>query len=166
MVNAQAFAAQPLGIVASPRHPRAMDRLIPVADLACEGFVVREPGSGTRAAMERFFRDARIHPPRTIEMASNEAIKQAVMAGMGMTFMSLHAAGSELQSRQLVALDVVGLPLLRRWHLVDAEPAQPSRASQLLRDFIVSRGGLEIERQFKDIGPNRHDRGPSLAAAA
>jgi DNA-binding transcriptional LysR family regulator len=146
------FAAQPLSIVAAPEHGLAGARAIPAAALADHEFIVREPGSGTRAAMERFFRDARIAPPRVMEMTSNETIKQAVIANMGIAFLSLHTVGLELKERLLVVLDVVGLPLLRRWHVVNMGAEPLSDAAESLRSFIVEQGGALIARQFGSVG--------------
>ena len=138
--RAEAFADQPLGIVASPSHPLATKRAIPVSALARQEFIVRERGSGTRAAMERFFVHAGIAPAHAMEITSNGAIKQAVMAQMGLAFLSLYAAAQELQARSLVALDVAGLPLMRRWFVVDRTDAPPDGAACAMRRFIVEHG--------------------------
>jgi DNA-binding transcriptional LysR family regulator len=148
--HAEPFATQPLGIVGAPGHRLARERSIPLAALAEQEFVVREPGSGTRAAMERFFLSANIQPPRGMEMTSNGAIKQAVMAHMGLAFLSLHAAGPELQTSHLVAIDVVGLPVLRHWFVVNMEPASLSVGAQALRRFILERGATSIAQQFDE----------------
>ena len=76
-------------------------------------FIVREHGSGTRAAMEEFFAEHRFEPRIAMEMSSNETIKQAVMAGMGLSFLSLHTIGLELRSGLIAVLDVEGPPVMR-----------------------------------------------------
>ena len=92
--------------------------------VAREPFIVREPGSGTRAAMEELPAEHRIELAPAMEMTSNETIKQAVMAGLGVSLLSLHTIGLELQHRLLATPDVEGLPLMRRWHVVaDARQA-------------------------------------------
>jgi len=139
-----AFADQPLGIIAPADHALNRQVAIPVEALAEQEFIVRESGSGTRAAMERFFRDAHIEPPRVMEMSSNEAIKQAVIASLGLAFLSLHSAMPELQGDLLVALDVVGLPLSRRWFIVQTDAKPLSLAAAALRDFILAHGGESI----------------------
>ena len=149
--RAESFAAQPLGIVAAPGHELAGRRGIPASALAVHDFIVREPGSGTRAAMEQYFRDVGIDPPKVMEMTGNEAIKQAVMARMGLAFLSLHTAGMELQDEALVSVDVVGLPLLRRWHVVDLATTRPNDAAQMLRSFILDNGEAAIARQFDRV---------------
>jgi DNA-binding transcriptional LysR family regulator len=144
----ESLGPQPLGILAAPGHRLAGVAGIPTAALADYDFIVREPGSGTRAAMDRFFHDAHIAPPRVMELSSNESIKQAVIANMGIAFLSLHTAGLELQGKMLVALDVVGLPLMRNWYVVSVGSEPMSEASSSLRRFIVEVGGDIIARQF------------------
>src|ERR1700760_1594138 len=113
---AEPFAKHPLVIVASPTHPLATKRRIRLAQLASEGFLIREEGSGTRASMERVFRDRDVSIQVSMEVSSNETIKQAVMADMGISFISSHTVGLELAAGKLVILDVVGLPLVRDWY--------------------------------------------------
>jgi len=151
--RAEPFAAHPLAVVASTEHPLAGRRDIPPLALADEEFIVREPGSGTRAAMEHFFRENRVSPPQVMEMASNETIKQAVIANMGLAFLSLHTAGLELASGQLVVLDVLGLPIVRRWHIVNVRGKPLSPAAEALRYFVLEQGEAHIARQFAGIVP-------------
>ena len=154
-----AFAAQPLGIVAPPRHPLAGRQAIAPSELVAHDFIVREHGSGTRSSMERFFRSAQIDPPRVMEMGSNEAIKQAVMAAMGLAYLSLHSVALELHASLLVALDVVGLPLMRPWCVVSGPSSRDHDAISSLRRFILETGG-------DAVGPALGDRphAPSFAA--
>ena len=151
--RAEPFAAHPLGIIASPEHPLAKQHSIPPSMLAAEEFIVREPGSGTRAAMEHYFRDHRIAPPQVMEMTSNETIKQAVIANMGLAFLSLHTAGLELETGQLVALDVVDLPLVRRWYIVNLRGKPMSPAAEALRYFVLEQGEALLARQFTKLVP-------------
>jgi DNA-binding transcriptional LysR family regulator len=159
------LADQPLGILAAPQHPLAGETGIPASALAHCDFVVREPGSGTRAAMDRFFHDAHIAPPRVMELSSNESIKQAVMGNMGLAFLSLHTAGLEVRGRMLVVLDVVGLPLMRHWHVVRLGSEPMGDAAECLRRFIVEQGGRFIERQFNGLNVVASAR-PTAAARA
>ncbi len=151
--RAEPFAAHPLGIVASPEHRLARQRQIPPSVLADEEFIVREQGSGTRAAMEHFFREHHLAPLQVMEMASNETIKQAVIANMGLALLSLHTAGLEIATGQLVVLDVVGLPLVRRWHIVNIRGKPLSPAAEALRYFVLEQGESLIAAQFAGIVP-------------
>ncbi|MGZ5034776.1 MAG: LysR family transcriptional regulator [Usitatibacter sp.] len=112
------FAPNLLGIVAAPAHPLSRRRNMKLAVLADEPFIVRERGSGTRAAMERFFASQRVKLRSSMEMASNESIKQAVIAGLGLGFLSLHTVRNELAWGRLALLDVEGLPVQRQWYAV------------------------------------------------
>ncbi|HMV04338.1 MAG TPA: LysR family transcriptional regulator [Accumulibacter sp.] len=116
--TAIAFAPHPLVIVASADHRLRAAHSIAVEELAGETLIVRETGSGTRSAMEQFFHDHSIRPRIGMEMSSNEAIKQAVVAGLGISFISQHTLGLELSSKRLHILKVEGTPVMRRWHLV------------------------------------------------
>jgi LysR family transcriptional regulator, low CO2-responsive transcriptional regulator len=152
--RAEPFAVQPHAVVASPEHPLAKRHGVAPAELGSEEFIVREQGSGTRAAMEHFFRENHIAPPQVMEMTSNETIKQAVIANMGLAFLSLHTCGLELATRQLVVLDVTGLPLMRRWHIVNVRGKPLSPAAEALRYFVMEQGEALIAAQFAGAVPD------------
>ena len=122
-----AFAEHPLVIVCHPQHPLAQCGPIAAAQLAGENFLVREPGSGTRTAMEQFFADAGVNIHLDMVLPSNETIKQAVMAGLGLAFISRHTIALELESAYLQVLPVSGTPVMRAWHVVRraAKPQTP-----------------------------------------
>lgn len=137
------FAPNLLGIVAAPGHPLARRRGIALAQLAGEPFIVREPGSGTRAAMERVFGAQRLRIVSSMEMASNESIKQAVMAGLGLGFLSLYTVRNEIAWKRLVLLDVQGLPVQRQWYAV-------RRAERRLTPAAAEFGAF-LEREAKGL---------------
>jgi DNA-binding transcriptional LysR family regulator len=151
--RSEALGPQPLAVIAAPEHQLAGQCAIAPEALATQEFIVREAGSGTRAAMECFFQETLISPPRIIEFTSNESIKQAVIGNMGLAFISLHTAGLELQTGCLVVLDVVGLPLIRTWHVVSLETGLLPEAAESLRRFIVEFAGAFIDRQFSRSEP-------------
>ena len=93
-------------IIAPTTHRLARKSRIALSDLANETFLIREPGSGTRGLMEQLFEAARISPKIGMAMSSNETIKQAVIAGLGIAFISAHTVATELDERRLVTLDV------------------------------------------------------------
>lgn len=142
--RSEAFAAHPLVFVAPPEHPLVGARHVPVAALEGHAFVVREHGSGTRTAMEAFFAERRFAPRITMEMSSNETIKQAVMAGMALSFLSLHTVGLELRSGLMAVLDVEGTPLMRTWHVVHLQSKVLSPAAEAFRYFIIERGEAHL----------------------
>jgi DNA-binding transcriptional LysR family regulator len=114
----EAFAEHPLIIVGGIGHPLANRSRVELRELGDETFLIRELGSGTRTAMERFFAEHGFTCRSVMEMSSNETIKQAVMAGMGVAFLSAHTMGPELATGRLLRIDVVGTPVLRKWHVV------------------------------------------------
>jgi len=137
--RAEPFAANPLVMIAAPEHPLTRLSQVPAALLGNEVFLVREPGSGTRASMEIFLKERRIHPATMVEMASNETIKQAVMADMGVSMLSIHTIGLELRAGVIKMLEVDGLPLLRRWHVVNMSAKLLSPAAEAFRYFILEK---------------------------
>jgi DNA-binding transcriptional LysR family regulator len=146
--RAEPFAAHPLGVIAAPDHPLVALPHIPAALLEREPLIVREPGSGTRAAMERYFADVRIKPPVIMEMASNETIKQAVIANMGISFLSLHTTGLEAQTGLLKVLAIDGLPLVRRWQVVHVRAKLLSPAAEALRYYVLEHGERMLAQMF------------------
>jgi len=135
---AQPFMENPLVVIASPSHPLARIRDIPLARLADEPLVGREPGSGTRGAVEKAFAEAGLELQVAMEMNKNEAIKQAVEAGLGLGVVSLHIVQSELASGELCVLDVQGFPLMRQWYLVQRDGKRLSPAARAFSDFVIN----------------------------
>jgi len=144
---AEPFAPHPFVIIAAPDHPLAGRRRIAVARLAAETFLVREPGSGTRSAMQNFIEDHGFAIRVGMEMTSNETIKQAVMAGIGVSFLSRHTIGLELESRKLVVLDVRGLPVMRHWFVVHLAAKRLPPAALAFKAFVL-RHGREVLREL------------------
>ena len=141
---AEAFARHPHVVIAAPSHALAKKRRIPLARLAEETFLIREPGSGTRGLLERLFAEHRLPLNVSMEMASNETIKQAVQAGMGISLLSLHTIGLELKTRRLAVLDVQGLPIVRDWHVVHMAAKRLSPVAQAFRTFLLSAANKNI----------------------
>ncbi|MGC9269855.1 LysR family transcriptional regulator [Acidiphilium sp.] len=135
---AQSFMPNPLVVVAAPRHPLATIRNIPIERVLKERFIIRERGSGTRDAFERFLlqQGERLH--QSMEMSSNEAIKHAVMAGLGLGVVSLHTLEMELKLGRIAVVDLAGFPLERHWHLVHRNGKRFSLAAQALKTFILT----------------------------
>ena len=151
-------------IIARPDHVRAKHLQVGAAALAQETFLVRERGSGTRLLMERFFSDARVTPRIGMEMGSNETIKQAVIAGLGIAFISAHTVAVELADRRLVALDVVGLPVMRTWFIVNLARKRLLPSAAALRQFMIEQGRTFLPA-FPTL-PGAPDRTRSRRSAA
>jgi len=142
------FADHPLVVIAPPSHPLAAARRIPLKSLADETFLVREQGSGTRSSMERFFAERGFVPKIGNVMSSNETIKQAVMAGMGVSFLSLHTIGLERRAGLLAVPDVEGLPVLKRWYVVNTLSKTLSPAAEAFRYFILEEGERFLAQEY------------------
>ena len=138
--RSEAFAAHPLVFICPPGHELLRLGHPPVSALMPFPFIVREQGSGTRNAMAQFFAEHRFEPHITMEMGSNETIKQAVMAGMGVSFLSLHTVGLELKTGLLKLLDVEGTPVMRTWQVVHLQSKVLSPAAEAFRYFLIERG--------------------------
>jgi DNA-binding transcriptional LysR family regulator len=138
--RAEPFAAHPQVFVAPPGHPLLGAGRLPASALASSPLIVRERGSGTRAVMEKYLSDHQIAPPISMEMSSNETIKQAVMAGMGIAFLSLHTIGLEVRAGALVVLDVEDTPVVRTWNLVHMLSKLLSPAAEAFRYFMLEHG--------------------------
>lgn len=142
--RSEAFAAHPLVFVCPPRHRLLDIGRPPVSAMEGYAFIVREHGSGTRTAMEAFFMEHRFEPRITMEMSSNETSKQAVMAGLGLSFLSLHTIGLEVRSGLMQVLDVEGTPLMRMWHIVHLQSKVLSPSAEAFRYFIIERAEAHL----------------------
>ncbi|CAD5369082.1 HTH-type transcriptional regulator CfxR [Rubrivivax sp. A210] len=138
--RAEAFAQHPLVFVAPPGHPLLARPQAPVAALGGYALIAREHGSGTRNAMETVFSEHRLSPRIAMEMSSNETIKQAVMAGLGLSFLSLHTVGLELRTGLLAVLDIAGTPVMRTWNVVHMGNKLLSPAAEAFRYFLIEHG--------------------------
>lgn len=146
--RAEPFAMHPHVLVTAPQHPFAQAETVPAAALAREGFIVREPGSGTRAALEEYLAGYHLQPMFIMEVPSDEAIKQAVMAGLGVSLVSLHTIGLEWRNGLIASPYVEGLPLMRRWHLVNAAAKMLSPAAEAFRYFMLERAEAHLAAMF------------------
>ena len=148
-VLAERFAPHPSIIIVPAGHKLAVApslplHALPLDALAGEPFVMREDGSGTKAMTEAHFRAAGFRPRTAMVSSSNEMIKQAVMAGMGVALLSQHTCGLELALGLLAAPPVQGFPLMRSWFIVRRRtlPLLPVQAR--LRSFLVEQGEAVI----------------------
>ena len=136
-VEAETFMPNPLVIIASPDHPLINEKAVPAERLQDELFVLREQGSGTRNALERFLQERGLKLRGGLEMSSNEAIKQSVQAGLGLGMVSIHTVALELELGRVRLLNVEGFPLERNWYLVHRTGKRLSPAAETFRQFIL-----------------------------
>ena len=146
--RAEPFAAHPHVFVAPVGHPLTQAGPLTPEALRDQGFILREEGSGTRAALEKFLLQARVEPRVTMEMASNETIKQAVIAGMGLSFLSLHTLGLELDNQLIALLPIEGAPVVRAWNVVHTLAKLLSPAAEAFRYFVLEHGEDYLREHF------------------
>ncbi len=143
--EATAFSTNPMAIVCAPDHALSRRKHGAFELLRDCGFVVREQGSGTRAAMERLFAQHEVPLNVVMEMPSNETIKQAVMAGMGLSFLSLRTVRHELAAGHLAMVGISGMPIVGQWYVTHLRQNRLSPAAQAFKDFLIEQGGPLIE---------------------
>ncbi|MBN4060478.1 LysR family transcriptional regulator [bacterium AH-315-I20] len=131
------FIDNPLVVIAAPTHPLVQKQPILLADLADEPFIVREKDSGTRMAVERFFNRHNLELIAGMEMNRSEAIKQAVMAELGLGIVSLHTIEMELALKRLVVLEVEDFPIKRQWHIVYREGKRFAAIPEAFKTFVL-----------------------------
>jgi DNA-binding transcriptional LysR family regulator len=131
------FMDNPLVVIAPPDHPFAQKKKVALRDLSSEPFLVREAGSGTRAAMTRFFEEKGLELHSSMEMNSNEAIKQAVQAGLGLGILSLQTLEMELTLKRLAVLQVEDFPIMRHWYVVHRADKRLSPAALAFKEFVL-----------------------------
>lgn len=150
------FLENPLVVLAPAGHSLVGQRAIPVARLADEPFILRERGSGTRLAVEQFFREQGMAPRVRMEIATNEAVKQAVIGGLGLTVLSLHALGSDPRQEGLAVLDASGFPLRRSWFVVYPEGRQLSVVARTFFEHLRRAAGeIPVAPLLERIGAGR-----------
>jgi len=145
-VEAIPFMENPLIIVAPPDHRLADRKRIALKELEKEVFLTREPGSGTRGAMERFFKQQKLELTTGMAMGSLSSIKQGVQAGLGLGLLPRDAVQVELHLNRLVELKVKGLPIKRHWYVVLHKGKRLSLAAEEFRSLLIDGavGFLEV----------------------
>jgi DNA-binding transcriptional LysR family regulator len=146
--RAEAFAGHPHVFVANLENPLVGQQNLMPEVLNDFKFISRELGSGTRAIMERYFAEYGLSPIVTMEISSNETVKQAVIAGLGISFVSLHTIGSEIKHKQLAILDIQHTPIIRTWHVVALRKRNASQAAEAFRYFMLEKARSMLSAMF------------------
>ena len=172
-VIVQAVVANPLVVLAPADHPLALEKDVPFARLALEPFLMREPGSGTRMIALRLFARHGLAPKIRMELGSDEAIREAILAGLGVSILARYTLGLDPALSRLVCLDVEGFPIESHWHFVYPVGKRLSAATRAFMDFARA----EAKSLFRDclrsarpalppqvaeipLSANHNDRGP------
>ena len=145
-VFAAPFAPNELVLIAHPTHRLAGCVKVPLEDLAREHFLLREVGSGTRAALEEAFRNADLPLLVSMQVGNNSAIKQSVAAGLGIALISRVAINMELETKRLVMLDVEGFPITRQWYLIHLQEKNLPATARAFKSFLLQHIGYPIHK--------------------
>ena len=139
-VSLRPVLENPLVVIAPHNHPLASEKNIPLQRLAEEPFIMREHGSGTRMVVERFFEENRVVLNVEMEIGSNEAIKQAIVGGLGLSVLSRHSLALEGTKGPLTILDVEGFPIQRHWYIVYPASKQLSVVARTFLEYLLDEG--------------------------
>lgn len=150
-VELKPFLENPMVVLAARNHPLAGLKNIPPQRLTEEPFLMREPGSGTRLATEKFFAERGLKLKVRMELGSNEAIKQAVAGGLGIAVLSAHTLALERSADDLVMLDVKGFPIRRHWYLAYSKDKQLSVVARVFLEFLQKESKLMSEKYLLGI---------------
>lgn len=139
------IAPNPLVVMAPRNHPLVGEKNISLERVAKESFILREPGSGVRDATLRTFDAHGLRPHVRMELGSNEAIKHAIVGGLGISVLSLHTLTLEGTSGPVAILDVQGFPIMRQWYIVYPKGKELSLVAQAFLDFA-----REVEPRMRE----------------
>lgn len=139
-INLRHFLDNPLVVIAPRNHPLVQEKLISLERLVEEPLIMRESGSGTRMAVESFFAENRLKMKVEMEIGSNEAIKQAIVGGLGLSILSRHSLALEGPQGPLVVLDVEGFPIQKHWYVIYPRNKQLSIVAQTFLDYLLTEG--------------------------
>jgi DNA-binding transcriptional LysR family regulator len=146
-VHAEPFMDNPLVVVAPRHHPLAGERNLSLKRISEETFIMREPGSGTRRAFQKLLDEQELTVKVRLELGSNEAIKQAIAGGLGLSVLSRHTLPFDQDNSEFTTLDVEGFPIPRQWYLVQLAGKQPSIIASTFHDYLKS-----VAHHFAETG--------------
>ena len=135
----EVFMSNPLVVICSSVNPLAKSRHLQLTDLADERFILREEGSGTRMAIDKFFKKEKFRPKLRLELGSNEAIKESVAGGLGISIVSMHALHGKTREHGVSVLPVAGMPIESSWHIVYPKGKKLSPIATIFREQLLSK---------------------------
>jgi DNA-binding transcriptional LysR family regulator len=161
------FLNNPLVVIAPKNHPLAGKRNIPIQALDGESFIMREPGSGTRQAVQDLLEEHEVEVRVRLELGSNEAIKQAIAGGLGISVLSLHTIISEGTSGEFAILDVEHFPIPRQWYVASLAGKQLSVVADTFLSYLMEESYTLAEKLLPGIHPvgqESEDKQPVLSS--
>ncbi len=150
------FAPNPLVVMARNDHPLVSEKKIPLSRIVEEPFLLREHGSGVRDAILKIFEDKGLQPKVRMELGSNEAIKHAIVGGLGLSVLSLHTLTLEGTKGPVAVLDVEGFPIQRKWYLVYPKGKELSLVAKAFLDFAL-KSELHLRKKLESMWPSLSD---------
>jgi len=132
------FMANPLVVICARSNPLAQQRSLSLATLQSQRFILREPGSGTRMAVDQCFKKHKFRPDLRLELGSNEAIKESVAGGLGIAVISRHALQGPARGQGVQVLDVAGFPLASQWHVVHPKGKKLSPIASIFKAHLLA----------------------------
>ncbi len=147
------FAPNPLVVMARHDHPLVSQKKIPLSRILEEPFLLREPGSGVRDTILKIFEDKGLTPKVRMELGSNEAIKHAIVGGLGLSVLSLHTLTLEGTKGPVAVLDVEGFPIQRKWYLVYPKGKELSLVAKAFLDFAL-KSELHLREKLEAMWPS------------
>lgn len=132
------FMANPLVMICATGHPLAKRKSLTLADMAEERFILREKGSGTRMAIDNYFKRLKFRPNLRLELGSNEAIKESVAGGLGVSVLSSHALHGQAKEYGVCTLNVSGFPIESNWHVVHPKGKRLSPIASVFKDHLLA----------------------------
>ncbi|MBD2305010.1 LysR family transcriptional regulator [Chroococcidiopsis sp. FACHB-1243] len=145
-IGFQPFLENPLVVLAPANHPLAGEKNISLQQLSEEPFILREPGSGTRTAVQKLFDEQEIKLKVKLELGSNEAIKQAIAGGLGLSVLSRHTIIPESANPELTVLDVEYFPIERNWYMVYPAGKQMSVVARTYFEYLLNAAQQIVEQ--------------------
>lgn len=132
------FMANPLVMISATGHPLAKRKSLTLADMKEERFILREKGSGTRMAIDNYFKRLKFRPNLRLELGSNEAIKESVAGGLGVSVLSSHALHGQAKEHGVCTLNVSGFPIESNWHVVHPKGKRLSPIASVFKDHLLA----------------------------
>lgn len=155
----QIFMPNPLVVIAANSHPMAKRRNLPLEALSKWRFILREPGSGTRMAVDEHFKRLKFKPNMRLELGSNTAIKEAVAGDLGISVISSHALHGQTAEHGVCVLDVAGFPIESRWHVVRQKGKSLSPIAKVFQEHLLMQSGVWM--QLTSGAKGRKRKGPA-----
>jgi len=152
-VTYYSFLENPLVVLAPRDHPLAGRKRVTLPQIARLPFIMREPGSGTRQAVQRVFDHHKLAINMRMELGSNEAVKQAIMGGLGISALSRHTLTFEVATGELVILNVEEFPVRRSWYVVYPSGKQLSIIARTFRDYLLNEGKTIVDSAYAGTRP-------------